>query len=1082
MAIPHLNDPFKTRGVTALLGPTNTGKTHFAIERMLGHKSGLIGLPLRLLAREVYQRLVDRAGVENVALITGEEKIKPKAPRYWVSTVEAMPRDLDVAFVAIDEVQLAADADRGHVFTDAMLNRRGTEETILIGSLTIRPLIEELLPHANIVSRPRLSKLTFAGERKLTRLPARSAIVAFSAEEVYAIAELLRRERGGAAVVLGALSPRTRNAQVALFQSGEVEHIVATDAIGMGLNLEIDHVAFAADRKFDGSNFRRLTAGEMGQIAGRAGRHLRDGTFGTTGRCEPLDEDMVEALEEHRFDPIRLINWRNPDVEYASIEALQASLAVSPTVPGLVRARTAEDERTLDILAARPAIRSLCVSRAGVERLWDVCKLPDYRKVVAHAHADLVQSIYEPLMRKGHISATWFQQEIAACDRIDGDIATLSARIAQIRTWTYCANRSDWLDHPAHWQNVTRAVEDKLSDALHEKLAQRFIDRRTSVLMRRLRENAMLEAEITDSGDVLVESQHLGRLEGFRFTPDSRAEGPEAKALKAAAAKALIGEIEKRSKKLAESPDTAFALSLDGTLRWIGAPIARLKAGEKFLEPQLLLLADEHLAGAQRTLVEERAALWLKTHVQKLLGGLAALETGETLTGAARGIGYQVAENFGVLDRAKVSDVVKGLEQQQRSELRSLGVRFGAHHIYTAGLMKPAPRALAAQLYALKHEPDATGVADVSHLAASGRTSIPVDQSISKDLYRVAGFRIAGERAVRVDILERLADLIRPALAWRDGNPGEAPAGAFPSGGFTITGAMTSLVGCSGDDFASILTSLGYRKDMKPVPPPKPVVVAPIEPIAPAVEDGGSTPDHADSTATTHAVETTAEAEASVTVDAVSEVVDVAPEPAPILEAETAIATSAVEAETETASEPAPDSPAVEVAQVAVWRPGRPEHERRRHHHPRGGRGEQKPRTEAAPGEQRPSEPRGERYRGSRNDRNRGNAPAGATPQAHPPQAGQPGDTERKDRAPRPDQPRSDRPERRDGDRKTYQGKPRGDRPHGKGDRFGGDRHGGDRSDRERSWQSKPAPSKGPDPDSPFAKLMELKAKLDGKS
>ena len=1065
MAIPHLGDPFKTRGVTALLGPTNTGKTHFAIERMLGHRSGLIGLPLRLLAREVYQRLIERAGTEAVALITGEEKIRPKTPRYWVATVEAMPRDLDVSFVAVDEVQLAADSDRGHVFTDALLNRRGSEETILIGSSTIRPLIEQLLPYANIISRPRLSKLTFAGDKKLTRLPPRSAVVAFSAEEVYAIAELLRRERGGAAVVLGALSPRTRNAQVALFQNGDVDVIVATDAIGMGLNLDIDHVAFAADRKFDGANHRRLTASEMGQIAGRAGRHLRDGTFGTTGRCPPLDEEMIEAVEEHRFDPVRLINWRNPETDFASLGHLQASLALAPTVPGLVRAREADDDLTLAILAARPSIRDLARSRDGVERLWDVCKLPDYRKVVPHVHADLVESLYTPLMRRGKIPSDWFAREISTCDRIDGDISTLSARIAQVRTWTYCANRSDWLDHPVHWQNVTRALEDKLSDALHDKLAQRFIDRRTSVLMRRLRENTMLEAEITDNGDILVESQHLGRLDGFRFTPDPRAEGPEAKALRAAAARVLGAEIEQRAARLAAGGDDAFVLSLDGTLRWVGAPVARLQASDRIYEPRLLLLADDSLTGPAREKVEERLFLWLKTHISKLIGPLLALELGETLTGSARGIAYQVAENFGVLDRAKVSDVVKGLDQTARSDLRNLGIRFGAHHIYTAALMKPAPRALAAQLYALKHAPDASGVAEVSHLAASGRTSIPVDTAISKDLYRVAGFRVAGGRAVRVDILERLADLIRPALAWRGGNPGEAPAGAYEGGGFLVTGAMTSLVGCAGEDFASILASLGYRKEMKPAPKPKAAIPAPAQ--ADATQ---ATPaDVADAEAP--APEAAAEAEGPAIV-AQTETAEVT---TPADTSETPAAQAPV-AEPAVAETTATETPTAEPDLVAVWRPGRPDHERPRHNRPhhRGHGG--KPRSDG---------------------------PRTAQPQAEG-AAAEPGSRPQGDRPPRPGRDdrrpeRTDRPERRDGEprrefraarpeRKDGEGRPEGERKpfHGKGrpDRERGGKPGQGRpgAERERVWQDKPRSDKPIDPDSPFAKLMALKAQMEGKS
>lgn len=1047
MAIPNLNDPFKSRGLTALLGPTNTGKTHFAIERMLGHKSGLIGLPLRLLAREVYQRLVERVGKEAVALITGEEKIRPREPRYWVSTVEAMPRDLSVSFVAVDEVQLAADRDRGHIFTDALLNRRGTEETILIGSTTIRPLIEELLPGANIITRPRLSRLTFAGEKKLTRLPSRSAIVAFSAEEVYAIAELLRRERGGAAVVLGALSPRTRNAQVALFQAGEVDHIVATDAIGMGLNLEIDHVAFAADRKFDGAGHRRLTASEMAQVAGRAGRHLRDGTFGTTARCPPLDEEMVEALEEHRFDPLRIINWRNPDLDFASLARLQASLAVNPTVPGVVRARTDEDEYTLEILSQRPAIARYANSREAITRLWDVCKLPDYRKVVPHVHADLVESLYEPIMRRGAIPADWFARELNACDRTDGDISTLSARIAQVRTWTYCANRSDWLEHPAHWQNVARALEDKLSDALHEKLAQRFIDRRTAVLMRRLRENAMLEAEITDSGDVLVESQHLGRLDGFRFTADARAEGPEAKALKAAAAKALSGEIDRRGKALSEAGDDAFVLSLDGTLRWIGAPVAKLQASDKPLEPRLLLLADEYLAGAAREAVEARLALWLKTHIEKLLGPLVALERGDGLSGAARGIAYQVAENFGVLDRAKVADVVKGLDQQARGELRALGIRFGAHHIYTAGLMKPAPRGLAAQLFALKTDPEATGVAEVSHLALSGRTSIPVDGKIPRDLYRVAGFRVCGGRAVRIDILERLADLIRPALAWRAGQPGEPPAGAFEGGGFTVTGAMTSLVGCAGDDFASILTSLGYRVEMKPAPAPK---LAAAE--APATTAEAS----AEAAETVDEVAPAAEDAAAATPEAT--VAEAAPVETP------AEAPATGPAET-TATEATPAEPVL----VAVWRPGRPDHDRPRHR------------------------PQDRQRRPDSRNRQPGEATAEGASAPRPPRREDRTDGKPEGRPDRPQQDRQQRPRFRDGDRNKgpRNDAPRGDRSEGdrKPFRGGKGRPEGDRDNRnrpERSWQSAPADKpkgdKAIDPDSPFAKLLALKAQLEGKS
>src|SRR5215468_11035715 len=538
-------------GVTAVLGPTNTGKTHLAIERMLAHSSGLIGLPLRLLAREVYNKCVERVGSEAVALVTGEEKIKPANPRFWVATVEAMPRDLDVAFLAVDEIQLAADLERGHVFTDRILNRRGREETLILGAATMRPMVDKLLPGANVLSRPRLSTLSFAGDKKITRLPRRAAIVAFSTEEVYAIAELIRRQRGGAAVVLGALSPRTRNAQVALYQSGDVDYLVATDAIGMGLNLDVDHVAFASDRKFDGYQFRRLNPSELAQIAGRAGRAMRDGTFGTTGRCPPFEADLVQALESHNFENVRIMQWRNTDLDFASPGALAASLAALPTIAGLTRAPQAEDILVLDHASRDDDVRAMATTRAAVERLWEICQIPDYRKISPAAHSELVVALYGFLMRRSRIPDDWFAGQVAQADRTDGDIDTLSQRIAHIRTWTFAANRPDWLTDPEHWQGVTRAVEDKLSDALHERLTERFVDRRTSVLMRRLRENAVLETDISKSGEVVVEGHAIGRLDGFMFTAAASAAGSEAKALAGAAQKALAGEIDARATRLA---------------------------------------------------------------------------------------------------------------------------------------------------------------------------------------------------------------------------------------------------------------------------------------------------------------------------------------------------------------------------------------------------------------------------------------------------------------------------------------------------------------------------------------------------
>src|SRR3989440_5556867 len=422
-------------GVTAVLGPTNTGKTHLAIERMLAHSSGVIGLPLRLLAREVYNKIADRAGVDAVALVTGEEKIKPKSPRYWVSTVEAMPRDLDLSFLAVDEVQIASDLERGHVFTDRILNRRGRDETLLLGAATMRPIIERLLPGVSMITRPRLSQLEFAGDRKITRQPRRTAIVAFSADEVYAIAELIRRQHGGAAVVLGSLSPRTRNAQVAMFQNGDVEYLVATDAIGMGLNLDVDHVAFASDRKFDGYQFRRLSPAELAQIAGRAGRATRNGTFGTTGRCPPFETELAQALEAHSFEPVKVLQWRNTELDFSSVGALQASLAETPKQNGLTRAPIAEDILVLEHAARDDEIRLLATTRQAVERLWDVCQVPDYRKISPATHAELATTLYGFLMRDGFIPIDWFAHQVKQADHAEGDIDTVSNRIAHIRTW-----------------------------------------------------------------------------------------------------------------------------------------------------------------------------------------------------------------------------------------------------------------------------------------------------------------------------------------------------------------------------------------------------------------------------------------------------------------------------------------------------------------------------------------------------------------------------------------------------------------------------------------------------------------------
>src|SRR4051794_36223925 len=1030
-----------------------------------------------------------------------------------------MPRDLDVSFLAVDEIQIAADLERGHVFTDRILHRRGRDETLLLGAATMRPIIERLLPGASIVTRPRLSQLEFAGDRKITRQPRRTAIVAFSADEVYAIAELIRRQHGGAAVVLGSLSPRTRNAQVAMFQNGEVDSLVATDAVGMGLNLDVDHVAFASDRKYDGYQFRRLNPAEFAQIAGRAGRATRDGTFGTTGRCAPFEPELVNALQNHTFESVKVLQWRNSKLDFSSLGALQVSLAMAPSHDALTRAPIAEDLRVLDHASRDAEVRDMAHGAAAVERLWDACQIPDYRKIAPAAHAELVTSLFTFLMKKGLIPDAWFASQVELADRTDGDIDTLSGRIAQIRTWTFVANRPDWLSDPEHWQGISREVENKLSDALHERLTERFVDRRTSVLMRRLRENTMLNTEIGKTGEVTVEGHVIGRLDGFTFAPEATEAGSDAKALQATAQKALAGEIEARAEKLGAAKDDAFVLTSDGTIRWTGDAVAKLVAADDVLHPRIRIISDERLSGPSREAVQARLELWLKTHIEKLLGPLFELSKAEDITGIARGIAFQLIEAAGVLERAKISAEMKDLDQPSRAVLRKYGVRFGAYHIYVPALLKPAARALASLLWALKADNvDLSALSGAQHLASSGRTSFAVDKALGRDAYRVLGYKQCGERAVRVDILERLADLIRPALSWRPGAVGEKPAGAFDGRSFVVTQAMTSLTGSAGEDFASVLRTLGYRMEKRPPLPPAPSPApAPVEAAvtetaaveAVAAEAGAETAlteapaevspvpqvlDETGAVAETIVVEAVPAAESaeSVVPPETPEVLDEsgaavpeaglpteaeASEPAPVAASEAVTDAAVAEAAPENA--PSSDAPA-EVASapelVEVWRPGgrsedrRPRHDRNRH------RSQARPLSDAqpAPAEGEGGEGAKRERHGRRRERHkefrkpRSDAPAeGATAVASA------------DAAPKPREPREDKGGRPP--REAFKGKGRegGGRDKGK--------FGGKREDRDnRSGPShRPYASSAPrerdrpaDPNSPFAKLAALKEQL----
>ena len=769
--------------VTAVLGPTNTGKTYLAIERMLGHRSGMIGFPLRLLARENYDRIVGLKGPGAVALITGEEMIVPPNPSYFVCTVEAMPVDRAVAFLAVDEIQLCADPERGHVFTDRLLHARGLEETMVLGSETIAPLIRKLVPRAEFVSRPRFSSLGYAGARKLVRLPPRSAVVAFSVAEVYSMAEQIRRQRGGTAVVLGALSPRTRNAQVALYQSGDVDYLVATDAIGMGLNMDVDHVAFAGLSKFDGRAPRRLEVHEIAQIAGRAGRHRSDGTFGTTGELDGFEPEQIEAIENHVFPPLKALRWRNVDLRFDSPQALLRSLEHRPPRPELMRVREGDDHLALQTLAHDPEVTALAAGRDAVELLWEVCRIPDFRKVLSDAHTRLLAQVFRTLRGgSGRLPADWVAGQLERLDRYDGDIDALVSRIAHIRTWTYISHRPRWLDDPRHWQERSRAIEDRLSDALHERLTQRFVDRRSALLVRSLKGGGDLLAAVGADGTVIVEGHGVGELRGFRFEPDATACGEDGRALMSAARRALQAEMARRVRRLEEASDSVFTLGDDGVIHWQGAEVARLAPGPTTLTPAVQTLHDELLEPAQRDRVQTRLASWLRSTVAAPLAPLFRLAAAD-LAGPARGLAFQLVVGLGVLPRSAAAGLVAGVGREGRRELTALGVRFGHGRLYLPALLKPAAIAMRALLHAVHH-----GLPLPPPLPPAGRVSIAPAPHLPATYYAAIGYPVVGGRAIRSDILDRFET------------------------GLVSAPPSARMIGVAEAELPAILEGLGYRR------------------------------------------------------------------------------------------------------------------------------------------------------------------------------------------------------------------------------------------------------------------------------
>ena len=845
--------------VTVVLGPTNTGKTHLALERMTGYATGMIGFPLRLLARENYDRLVARHGAGKVGLITGEERILPPGARYLCCTVESMPvgAGMTIAdeaglprrfdFVAVDEVQLAGDRERGHVFTDRILHARGIHETMFLGAETAGPLLRKMLPDARFESRKRMSVLSFAGSKKLTRLPRRSAIVAFGVAEVYQIAELVRRQRGGAAVVMGRLSPRTRNAQVELYQNGDVDFLVATDAIGMGLNLDLNHVALASDMKFDGRQMRRLTAAETAQIAGRAGRHTNDGTFGVTDGCEPPEPEMVEAIEQHRFEPLRNFWWRSRDVDFASVADLLTSLEAPPPMPFLFRKADALDHRALATLSERPAVRDRATDPAQVRLLWDVACIPDFRQSLSDDHYDLLASLYGQLAETGTLGSEMVARAMSQLDRLDGDIDTLMTRLAYIRTWTYVTHRTDWTDNPAEWQNRARSIEDRLSDSLHDRLSERFIDRRAAHLSRKLKETRNLMTSVKSDGTVLVEGEEVGVLDGFVFRP-TLTEGDEKSTILAAARRGLPDEIESRVRAFAASATPAFRLNEKGQINWRDSVVARLVRGDGLYAPRPDLVGSELLSIDQAQRLNARLSEFVAEHVREVLGRLVVLQAAESapvperkpqrhrpqspkseaeaaeetptgptkdeiaatppseqpdivedaeaapapLSGAAKGLAFSLFEGLGTLPAMAVLQQLRGLSETDKPRLARLGLRFGVESIYLPDLLKPAPIELRALLWNLYH-----GTEGVFHAPPpAGRVAIDAVEGVPDDFWLAVGYRRLGGRVMRVDMVERVALIVRNAA--REGQ-------------FRINEEMLSLAGATREQMAAMLLDMNCK-------------------------------------------------------------------------------------------------------------------------------------------------------------------------------------------------------------------------------------------------------------------------------
>ena len=783
----------KKNKITAVLGPTNTGKTHLAIETMLSFDSGMMGFPLRLLAREVYDKVIKKVGSEQAALITGEEKIIPTNAKYFLCTVESMPIDKYLDFVAIDEIQMCADQERGHIFTDRLLNMRGNKLTMFMGSNTIKNIINNLDDDIEFINRNRLSKLTYLGHKKISRIDRKTAIIAFSAEDVYGIAELIRRQKGGAAIVMGSLSPKTRNAQVELYQSGDVDFLVATDAIGMGINMDLDYVFFSNLKKFDGKKSRRLSLSEIGQIAGRAGRYLNNGSFGITGQCKQINAEDVDLLENHKFEEISSIYWRNSNLNFNNPNMLLKSLEEKPNEYWLKKIHECEDEKALKFFLKEKDLQSTKFNNHRLSLLWECCQIPDFVKKTYGNHYEVIGNVFKFLnSEKGKITEDFMRFQLMKLDKLDGNVDSLSNRIANVRTWSYVSNKNNWVQNQNYWIEKTKILEDKLSDRLHDELTKTFIDKRASVLARGLKQDMDFKTKILDNNDVLIDDQFIGKINGLKLELDLKKGALETdiKSLKKAARQSVGPELERRIQIIIETG--IIELKEDFKIYWNNSTIGKLSVGRDYLNPNFELIVDDILEQSQKKKLAIFIEKWLKNKIETILESLVSLKNLKEKNSSIKALAYQLYENNGVLKRDQVSDYLKNLEQNQRKILRNLGVKFGRYHVFLHKLIKPEPVFLRTLLWKNYHQkyfnlkPPTFGLNFLD------------DKNLNKSFMLLCGFEKFNNFYVRIDILERLFMQI-------------IKSGTDKNKEIKMVPEMLNLLGCNKENFKKLLSNMNYK-------------------------------------------------------------------------------------------------------------------------------------------------------------------------------------------------------------------------------------------------------------------------------